>query len=143
MVKFQGGLPSTRPHAILKNVHETQSSFRFQISLSTYVDIPAGSLWNGATIPWLFHLIFNPYDPRYHMATMMHDALVGEKGQPKAMAMINGVERELSWRESAKWFKLAMKVEPTYKTATKIHRELFYQAVMLKKRPGKLLRFFD
>lgn len=99
-----------------------------------YVKVLSGVHANGATIPWILTFIFNRFHPYYNRAAWFHDPAVGEGGQPYLTAFIDGEHRPLTWRESAKIFKAIM----IYDGAPKPLAFLFYEAVMLKKRPKKL-----
>jgi len=92
--------------------------------------IEEGLIINGASIPKPFTLFLDRFHPYYNRPSIIHDALVGEFGDKSKVVNTQGEERELSWKESAVWFREAMKEEG----ANKLMRRVFYHAVMSKKR---------
>lgn len=128
--KFKGKV-LLRPHPTRPGFFMLVEPLEFWVNQHSMVIILSGTLVNGASIPWIAQLIYKPFHPDYMMSSILHDACVGEGGQRRAVGRINGLNRVLSWRESAKWFRLAMKAEG----CSFIKRHIFYQAVMLKKRP--------
>lgn len=155
------GEPVFKFHPSKKRYFIVYKPFEFHINELEYCVIPTGSIVNGASIPWIFRCIFDLFDPRYNLASVLHDALVGEGGQPKVIVKIDGGYRSLTWKESAVWFRTAMRVcTQNFKNNDTAYQEynssselknrfrkniidksdsvmifLFYQAVMLKKRP--------
>jgi hypothetical protein len=83
------------------------------------------------------HRSFNKLLPRLHpnylTAAIIHDALTGQFNQGMLAVVKNkrGIERTLTWKESAVWFREALKMNPNN---SKVIRRVFYHAVMLKKR---------
>lgn len=104
----------------------------------SFVKVNVGALTNGASIPWLLTFIFPRWHPFWALAAALHDALVGEHNQPKALICIPGQEpREAKWEEAAAILKYAMQFGPQ-KTPRWI-RSWFYHAVMLNKRVKRAL----
>lgn len=104
----------------------------------SYIKVHKGALTNGASIPWLLTFIFPRWHPFYSLAVALHDALVGEFGQAKAMLYVPGQEpREVTWEEAAAIFKEAMLYG--YRKSPRWIRSLFYHGVMLNKRVKRLL----
>ncbi len=98
--------------------------------------VKEGTIVNGASIPAPLNLIFPRWHPHYNRPSALHDALVGEFGQPLAMVKNEeGVEYTLTWKEAAVWFRDAMEEEG----APKFKRWLFYHSVM---RYKDIQRFF-
>jgi hypothetical protein len=100
------------------------------------LEVKAGVIVNGASVPAIFSLIIPRWHPHYNRPAAMHDALVGEFGQPKAMVTNDdGVMYELTWKESAVWLRTAMEAEgaPPFK------RWLFYHSVMRYKDVQRFL----
>lgn len=118
---------------VSKNKYITTESFRFYFKddlTGEYVDIPKGTIFNGASIPKLIQKIFrwNPIDFRWLQATVLHDALVGEHG----VKVKTSTGRTLSWNESADWFDAALRVKrDQYSTCPKLHRRLFVTSVRI------------
>jgi len=93
--------------------------------------VPNGAITNGASIPLIFWPILSPYDPEWFLASVVHDALVGEFDDPiSVIDVVTGAERQLSWKESAQFMRELMKCLK----ASKWKRHLFYHAIMLKRR---------
>jgi len=127
------GEPLMRFHPTKKNFLITTEPFTLWLNDKDFCEVPPGSLINGASIPWLLQILFSVYDPRYNLAAAFHDPACGEQ-QEKILAFIGGEHRQLTWRESAQWFKAGIRCLCKEKWL----RVTFYQAVMLKKRPKKL-----
>ena len=107
----------------------------FSVAKGAWVGIiKAGSVINGASIPFPFTLWLDKYDPDYIIAAVIHDCLCGEHAKPIKVADSLGNERQLTWKESAVWFREAMKLN---RGNHKLIRRVFYHAVMLVKRIGK------
>jgi len=94
------------------------------------LEIEKGLIINGASIPKPFTLFLDRFHPHYNRPSIIHDALVGEFCAKSKVMSINGTERELTWKESAVWFREAIKEEG----GNKLLRRVFYHVVMLKKR---------
>lgn len=131
------GKPILKFHPTKKNFLMTVAPFKLRLNENDFCEIPAGSLINGASIPLIFQVFFSVYDPRYNLAAAFHDPACGEE-QEKILAFIDGEYRPMTWRESAQWFKAGIDC----KCQDKWLGAIFYQAVMLKKRPKKLYRNF-
>jgi hypothetical protein len=95
--------------------------------------IEAGTVSDGASIPWPFNKLLPRLHPNYLTAAIIHDALTGQFNQGMLAVVKNkrGIERTLTWKESAVWFREALKMNPNN---SKVIRRVFYHAVMLKKR---------
>ena len=95
------------------------------------VFIPVGTRTNGASIPAIFRVVFDPYGRDYFLAATVHDALVGEFGDKvRVHDIVNGESKHLNWKEAAQFFRELMRVSkaPNWKC------HIFYHAVMLLKR---------
>ena len=104
-----------------------------------YITIPAGTPTNGATIPWPINKWLRPYDEDYKYATLVHDCLVGEFTDRMPITSVGGLQRVLSWKESAVWMREMMRVDYNgdgKRDNSKFIRKLFYHSVMLYKRLG-------
>ena len=89
--------------------------------------VPPGTITNFPTLG-LARLFFNPLD--YTDESTLHDALVGEYGDPVKIFNIHTNEsREATWEEAGKWFKHELN-----KDHNRLISQLFYGAVMLWKR---------
>ena len=133
------------PHRQTPNLFYVRESFRFYIhgwpyGAGAYVEVTKGALTNGASVPWLFTFMFPRWHPHYSLAAALHDALVGEFGQGKALIYREGNyhPRETDWDEAAELFGLAMQLSNTPRWL----RKTFYHAVMLNKRIKRLFMFF-
>lgn len=95
------------------------------------VFIPDGTITNGASIPAIFRFLFDPFDPEYFKAAVVHDALVGEfTGPVRYHDIIDGDSGYMDWKEAAQFFRELMKSS----NSPKWKRHLFYHAVMIPKR---------
>jgi len=128
------------PHRTIAGLWYVRELLRFYLGTGypkgAYIEVCVGALTNGASVPWLLTFIYPRWHPFYALAAALHDALVGEHGQVKAMLYVPGeAPREVSWDDAALIFKEAMK----YGKAPHRTRSLFYHAVMLNKRFKRLL----
>jgi|GEM_PF-2990889 len=131
------------PHRSIAGLWYIRERLRFYLGddypKGAYIEVCVGALTNGASVPWLLTFIYPRWHPFYALAAALHDGLVGEHGQVKAMLYVPGLApREVSWAEAALIFKQAMKHGNTPHWL----RSQFYHAVMLFKRIKKLKRFF-
>lgn len=118
-------------------LYRTENAFTFFYNddkTGEYVYIPAGTVFNGASIPNIFQFLFNwnPIDPRWVQASVIHDCLVGEWGG-KFHVTNNETKRSrlLSWAESAKWFDKALKIKTVQHNCQNRYRRVFVLAVRL------------
>lgn len=120
----------------------TTSEFRFYLDsrmIGEYVDIPVGTVFNGASIPKLIRKLFgwNPIDYRWLQATILHDALVGEH----ADKVKTSYGRVLNWKESAYWFDQALRIKrEQYPSCPKLYRRLFVTSVRIYPTLKKLYK---
>lgn len=125
---------------VSKNRYITTESFRFYLNddlTGEYVEVPKGTVFNGASIPKVIQKLFrwNPIDFRWLQATVLHDALTGEFGDKLKTSQ----GRTLNWKESSHWFDAALRVKrEQYNTCPKLYRRLFVTAVRIY---PTLLRF--
>lgn len=131
------GEPEFKLHPYKPKFLVTTNEFIFYLNADDFCVIPPGSIWNGASIPLFLQTIFPAINPRYNKASVFHDPACGEAQEP-IKAYIDGEERVLTWKESAEWFREAMKC--CSRKTKPWQRGLFYEAVMLKKRPLRWLR---
>lgn len=104
---------------------------------SEKLTVSPGTVVNGASIPAPFNILIPRWHPHYNRPAAMHDALVGEFGQDKAMVENDaGTQYTLTWKEAAVWFRDAMEAEG----APKFKRWLFYHSVMRYKDVHRFLR---
>lgn len=129
------GEPEYKIHPHKKGFLVISTGFIYKRADGDFFEAKVGDATNGASVPWIFQLFFNRLDHRYSRSVDMHDILVGE-GQRKGLATINGETRHLTWRESAKWLRDGMLEEGSNKFLS----ILFYEAVMIKKRPKQLIK---
>ena len=121
-------------------VHPIRSNIRFNIHEFKVIrngwtaTIEPNSITDGASVPWPFSLIWKPFNSDYSWKALVHDELCGQFKDPIFVANKNGVERQLSWKEAASWFRDLMQMGHSNR---KIRRRLFYHAIMMKKRVGQ------
>lgn len=123
----------------------TTKEFRFYYSnykTGEYLAVPENTIFNGASIPKPIQKLFNwnPIDPRWVQASVVHDCLVGEF--TLRSFVVNDEQktiRQLSWNEAAKWFDKALKVKTSYNNCPKEYRHTFVLAVRFY---GILKNFF-
>ena len=90
-------------------------------------DIPRGVITNFPSFS-VARALFNPL--LYVREATLHDALVGEYGNPVKITVIKtGEVREATWKESAKWFKHELN-----KNHNRLISQLFYGFIMAWKR---------
>lgn len=79
----------------------------------------------------LARIFFNPNDERFVFPATIHDALVGEYGDPiKIRNMKTGEYKQADWELAAKWFKHELKNSG----CNKYLAQLFYGFVMAWKK---------
>ena len=137
-VRFIKDYPEFKAHPVKPGYFIISKGFIIFLGNGDYIDVSIGSEFNGASIPWVFTFFLNRFNTYYNRASAVHDALVGEGGQPRLEAFIDGQFRALKWDEAAKVFMLVMEYDKT----PKYLRKIFYEAVMLKKRPKRLINIF-
>jgi len=128
-----------------KGLYKTRTEFVFYYNddkTGEYLIVPAGTIFNGASIPKPIQKLFNwnPIDPRWVQASVVHDCLVGEF--TLRSFVVNAEQktiRQLSWNEAAKWFDKALKVKTSYNNCPKEYRHTFVLAVRFY---GILKNFF-
>ena len=92
-----------------------------------YTYVEPGTITNFPSLG-LARLFFNPLD--YTDEACLHDALVGEYGEPVKICHVHTGEcREATWKEAGKWFKHELN-----KDHNRLISQLFYGAVMAWKR---------
>ena len=77
------------------------------------VHVPAGTVFNGASIPWPIRKLFgfDPLNPRWLKACIVHDVLVGEFGQLAYVVDDLGFLHQPNWFDAATIFDRALKVK--------------------------------
>lgn len=98
------------------------------------ITIRAGTVTDGASIPWPFTIWLDRYDEDYITAATTHDVVCGQYGPRQPMLLPNGTQVILSWKQGAVLFRELLKID---KDNRKVVRRVFYHAVMLKKRIGQ------
>lgn len=119
--RVSGGLILTKPLTFYYNDDLTGS----------YITIPEGHFFNGASIPKVFQKAFgfDPFNPYWLAASIVHDALIGEFCDPVPILPENKI---LNWNDSADWFNKALKVtQGIYGNCPKLYRKLFVSSVKI------------
>ena len=117
------------PHPTMPSVFIVTEGFSVEWDGEIAI-VPVGALVNGASIPKFLHWIIPPWHPHYSLPSALHDVLVGELDQEKAYVTNEaGEQYQLTWNESAAWFREAMDAEG----APRFKRQLFHRAVILYK----------
>lgn len=92
------------------------------------VFIEPGTKTNFPSFNWFARMFFNPLD--FVDEATLHDALVGEFGEPVTMQNVTtGESRPATWKEAAKWFKHELN-----KNHNRLISQLFYGSVMAWKK---------
>ena len=124
----------------IKKMHLKIQATELKVARDNWaVTIPAGFVFNGASIPWPFNIWLDPYNEDWLLASLIHDALIGERGKRIPVNSVGGLTRILTWKEGASWFRDILKMdvdEDGEKDNGKVIRRIFYHAVMLKSRLG-------
>jgi hypothetical protein len=137
-VRVLEGHLNVAPHPTNKKLLIQQTELVMQRG-NWFVTIPAGFVFNGASIPWPFSIWLDPHNEDWLLAALIHDALIGERGKRISVISVGGIDRILTWKEGASWFRDILKMdydEDGERDNRKIIRRTFYHAVMLKSRLG-------
>lgn len=116
-------------HPDVKGLYIITKTFRFYYADSLhgdYVEIPADSITNFATIPKVLQWLWKPYSDEQRAPSAVHDGLVGEFGEPLWVMRDNQRVRQLNWEEAALWYRAALRARgcPGYR------RQFFYRSVL-------------
>lgn len=120
----------TTPNRLVEDI---VIGFRCHLNEKEWVDIEGPV--NGASRPLLTAPFVAAYDKDTWFETNVHDRMVGEFDRVLAVVFHkDGTKRKLTWKDSAKTFKALLLVKNS-----RFKSEVFYQSVMLKKRPKRWL----
>lgn len=119
--------------SVKTGLYKTTQDFTFYLNddlKGKYVFVPSGTIFNGASIPWVIQKLFgwDPMDPRWVQASVLHDGLVKEFGQQ--LFIQDGPRGYIpSWNEAANWFNKALKVKTEQYKCPRRDRIAFVAAV--------------
>ena len=138
LVEIVSGELNTVPYGNSKKLLMQQTELKLRRG-NWFVTIPAGFIFNGASIPWPFSIWLDPHNEDWLLAALIHDALIGERGKRIPVISVGGLIRTLTWKEGASWFRDILKMDADddgEKDNRKLVRRVFYHTVMLKSRLG-------
>lgn len=95
------------------------------------VHVPAGTVFNGASIPRPIQLVFgwDPFDPKWLKAAIVHDSLVAECGYQAQLITDDGIAITPDWFLSATVFSEALRVKQDQHQCPEFNRRAFVGAV--------------